>query len=125
MTDQLARASAGTVETGWEAIDDAECRRVSGALELIGRKWSSGILLAVARGTDRFSQIRARVIGLSDRLLAARLTELEHAGLIDRIVEATTPVTIRYQLTPRGHDLMASLNGLVEYGQRWSERGRR
>lgn len=108
--------------TGWELIDDDECRRVSGALELVGKRWSSGILLAIARGATRFSEIGASVAGLSDRLLAARLRELEHTELVVRTVEPTTPVTVRYALTPRGRDLMGSLHALVLYGQRWQGR---
>lgn len=105
--------------TGWELIDDEECRRASGVVELVGRRWSSAILLALARGATRFGEVLALVVGLSDRMLAVRLKELERAGLVDRIVEPTTPVTVRYRLTARGRDLMASLRPLVRYGQRW------
>ena len=105
--------------TGWELIDDEQCRRATGVVELVGRRWSSGILLALARGAERFGEVLALVAGLSDRMLAVRLRELEHAGLADRIVEPTTPVTVRYRLTVRGRDLLASLQPLVRYGQRW------
>ena len=104
---------------GWELIDDEECRRTAGIVERVGRRWNSGILLAVARGASRFTEIVARVDGLSDRMAAARLKELEQLGLIDRIVEPTTPVSVRYRLTVRGQDLLASLQPLVAYGQRW------
>jgi DNA-binding HxlR family transcriptional regulator len=107
------------LRTGWEQIDDDECRRATSIVELIGRRWSSAIMLAVARGATRFTEIVASVAGLSDRMLALRLKELEHAGLIDRIVEPTTPVTVRYALTPRGRDLLTALQPLVRYGQRW------
>ena len=105
--------------TGWELIDDEQCRRATGVVELVGRRWSSAILLALARGAERFGEVLGLVVGLSDRMLAVRLRELEHAGLVDRIVEPTTPVSIRYRLTVRGRDLMASLQPLVRYGQRW------
>jgi DNA-binding HxlR family transcriptional regulator len=105
----------------WELIDDNECRRAAAIVERVGRRWNSGILLAVARGASRFTEIVARVDGLSDRMLAARLKELEQIGLIDRIVEPTTPVSVRYRLTARGHDLLASLQPLVAYGQRWEK----
>jgi DNA-binding HxlR family transcriptional regulator len=104
---------------GWDLIDDEECRRTTAIVERVGRRWNSGILLAVARGASRFTEIVARVDGLSDRMLAARLKELEQIGLIDRIVEPTTPVSVRYRLTARGQDLLASLQPLVAYGQRW------
>jgi DNA-binding HxlR family transcriptional regulator len=105
--------------TGWETVDDEQCRRATSIVELVGRKWSSGVLLAMSRGATRFSEIVATVDGLSDRMLAVRLKELEHAGLIDRIVEPTVPVTVRYRLSSRGRDLLASLQPLQEYGQRW------
>ncbi len=105
--------------TGWELIDDDLCRQATGVVELVGRRWSSGILLALARGAERFGEILGLVAGLSDRMLAVRLRELEHAGLVDRVVEPTMPVTIRYRLTVRGRDLLASLQPLVRYGQRW------
>lgn len=107
------------VATGWELIDDEQCRRATRIVELVGRRWSSAILLALARGAERFGEVLGVVVGLSDRMLAVRLRELEHAGLVDRLVEPTTPVTIRYRLTPRGADLLASLQPLARYGQRW------
>lgn len=107
------------LRTGWEQIDDDECRRAAGTVELIGRRWSSAIMLGIARGASRFSEILGSVSGLSDRMLALRLRELERAGLIDRIVEPTTPVTVRYVLTAQGRDLLTALQPLVRYGQVW------
>lgn len=107
------------LRTGWEQIDDDECRRAAATVELIGHRWSSAIMLGIARGASRFSEILAAVAGLSDRMLALRLKELEQVGLVDRVVEPTTPVTVRYVLTMRGRDLLAALQPLVRYGQRW------
>ena len=100
-------------------INDDECRRFQWAVELIGKRWSSGIMLAVWQGAARFSEIIARVDGLSDRMLAQRAKELEAAGLLAREVIPTTPVQIRYHLTERGADLMASLQPLQEWAERW------
>jgi DNA-binding HxlR family transcriptional regulator len=61
----------------WELIDDDECRRATAIVEQVGRRWNSGILLALGRGATRFSEILVRVDGLSDRMLAARLRELD------------------------------------------------
>ncbi|PJJ62066.1 winged helix-turn-helix transcriptional regulator [Compostimonas suwonensis] len=106
-------------DSTWEHIDDDQCRLFSDSLELVGKRWSSGILLAIARGASRFSEIVALVPGLSDRLLAQRLKELEAADLLERRVIATTPVQVRYRLSARGSDLMCSLQPLVTHGQRW------
>ncbi len=117
MTSGQNRANGRS--SSWELIDDDECRRATAIVERVGRRWNSGILLALARGATRFSEIAASVDGLSDRMLAARLRELEQMGLVDRIVEPTTPVSVRYRLTVRGQDLLAALQPLVGYGQRW------
>lgn len=100
-------------------IKDEECRRFQWAVELIGKRWSSGILLAVWQGASRFSEIVARVDGLSDRMLAQRAKELEASGLLAREVVPTIPVQIRYELTDRGVDLLQSLQPLVDWEQRW------
>lgn len=100
-------------------IDDEECRRIAGVMEIVGRRWSSGILLALGRGAERFSEIEHRVQGLSGRMLSVRLRELEAAGLIDRVVEPTTPVSIFYRLTARGVELLRSLQPMARYALRW------
>jgi DNA-binding HxlR family transcriptional regulator len=116
------------VTAGWDHIDDDQCRFFQASVELIGRRWSSAILMAVARGARRFSEILASVPGLSDRMLAQRLKELSSAGILAREVVPTMPVQVIYQLTPRGSELMASLQPLVQWGLRWhgpAENGQR
>jgi DNA-binding HxlR family transcriptional regulator len=103
----------------WRRVDDDECRQAATVLEIIGRRWSSGILLAMVRGAERFTDITATVRGLSARMLSLRLRELEQAGLIDRVVLPTMPVSIRYQLTAQGRDLLASLHPVASYAGRW------
>ena len=104
---------------GWGSIDDEVCLRAIDAIEAIGKRWTGGILLALARGAVRFSDIMAAVRGLSSRLLAVRLRELEHAGLVDRVVAHTMPVSVRYHLTAQGRDLLESLQPIAAYAGRW------
>jgi DNA-binding HxlR family transcriptional regulator len=61
------------------------------------------------------------VSGLSDRLLAQRVKELQTAGLLEREVIPTAPVQVRYHLTTRGADLMRALQPLGEWSQRWAQ----
>jgi DNA-binding HxlR family transcriptional regulator len=105
--------------TGWRQIDDDECHRAAEVLELVGKRWSSGVLLALARGAERFVDIIASVRGLSARMLALRLRELEAASLVERVVVPTMPVTVRYRLTPQGRDLLNSLQPIAGYAHRW------
>jgi DNA-binding HxlR family transcriptional regulator len=98
-------------------IDEEECRRFQSSVELAGRKWNAAILLAGARGARRFSEYRTLVDGISDRLLAARLKELELEGLIERDVQPTTPVSITYALTSSGRQLISLLHPLVTWSR--------
>jgi DNA-binding HxlR family transcriptional regulator len=111
--------------TEFSHIDDEECRRFQTSVELAGRKWNAAILLAGARGARRFSEYRALVAGISDRLLTARLKELELEGLIERDVQPTMPVSISYQLTPSGLQLISLLHPLVTWSRARTDDARR
>ena len=110
-------------------IDDefarGHCARFQSAIELIGRRWSGAILVAMQAGATRFSEIRDRVPGLSDRLLSDRLRELEAAGLIAREVVPDVPVQVRYALTAKAGDLMPIARDLAEWAARWEPAARR
>jgi hypothetical protein len=60
-------------------IDDEECQRLAAVMEVVGRRWSSGILLALGMGAERYSEIERRVHGLSGRMLTVRLRRTHHA----------------------------------------------
>lgn len=100
-------------------IDDEECRRLAAVMEIVGRRWSGGILLALGMGAERYTEIERRVQGLSGRMLTVRLRELEDAGLVERTVEPTTPVSVRYHLSERGMELLRSLQPMAHYVRRW------
>lgn len=104
-------------------IYDDECRRFQESVEEVGKRWSAGILMALNLGATRFSEILARVEGLSDRMLAQRLKELEASGLIAREVIPTVPVQVRYALSERGVDLMRAMQPLVSWGLKWNGAG--
>jgi DNA-binding HxlR family transcriptional regulator len=110
-----------SVALGFERIDEEKCRTFQNAVELVGKKWTAGILLAGMRGARRFVEYRAHGAGISDKLLAARLRELEADDLIERIVVPTTPVLVTYRPSRRAVSLMRALHPLVE----WSIRDRR
>ena len=102
-------------EQGFELIDDDMCHSFQSHLEVVGRRWNSAILLAGMRGATRFSEYRAMILGISDRLLTQRFKELEAEGFIERKVVPTTPVLVQYLLTPRGRELMRVLQPLTEF----------
>lgn len=97
-------------------IDGEACDGFQPTLEIIGKRWTGSVLLAVAMGAQRFGEILRLVEGLSDRLLSQRLKELEEHGLMLRTVVPTTPVQIRYSLTDSGRKLFAVLQPLAKWG---------
>jgi DNA-binding HxlR family transcriptional regulator len=95
------------------------CPRYHEAVELIGRRWSGAVLRAMFAGATRFSDFRAIVPGLSDRLLSERLKELEAAGIVERRVVASTPVRVEYRLTLKGQALRPAVEALAAWAERW------
>jgi DNA-binding HxlR family transcriptional regulator len=100
---------------------DTVCPRFHYAVELIGRKWTGAILLALQTGRCRFTEIAAMVPGLSDRLLSERLKELEAEGIVLRIVTPETPVRIEYRLTPKGESLDTVMASISHWAEEWIE----
>jgi DNA-binding HxlR family transcriptional regulator len=74
-------------------------------LNRIADRWSMLVILALDDGTLRFSQLRRRVEGITQKMLTQTLRGLERDGLVTREALATVPVTVRYTLTPLGHSL--------------------
>ena len=71
------------------------------------------ILVAAHSGAVRFNEFRQVLGGLPARTLAARLTELEEAGLLQRVVVDARPPRVEYRLTGRGERLTADISGKI------------
>jgi DNA-binding HxlR family transcriptional regulator len=98
------------------AGDPRCCPQFHRAVELVGRRWSGAIVFVLLdAGPLRFGEIAAAVPDLSDRMLAARVRELEEHGLVARDGG-------RYALTPMGEDLEPAVRALHAWGRRWLAR---
>lgn len=95
------------------------CPHFHHAVELIGRRWTGVVVRAMLAGASRFSDIRAAVPALSDKMLAERLKELEAEGVVTRTVVPSTPVRVEYQLTQKGRALDAAVAAVAEWAARW------
>jgi DNA-binding HxlR family transcriptional regulator len=95
------------------------CASYTRAIEIIGRRWTGGILWSLMGGRTRFSEIAHAIPGLSDRLLSERLKELEAEGLVVRTVTACTPVRIDYSLTEKARALVPVLRSLKKWSETW------
>lgn len=89
------------------------------AVELIGRRWIGMILAAIFAGHVRYAEIKHAVPGLSDTMLSQRLRELEAEKMVERIVLASTPIGVHYQLTAKGTALAPVFDALAAWAATW------
>lgn len=99
------------------AIAGYDCG-LEAALDVVGGKWKSLILWALAEhGTLRFGRLRREVSGVSEKMLVQQLRELERDGLIDRTIYPEVPPRVEYRLTALGEKLNAALTPLGDWGE--------
>jgi DNA-binding HxlR family transcriptional regulator len=90
---------------------------IAKSLDLVGDRWTLLIVRELElRGACRYTDLRNGLPGIASNLLAERLRELEHAGVIAR-EDAPPPIaTTLFRLTPRGEQLRPVLEGLIRWG---------
>lgn len=104
-------------------VPGAVCPHFHHAIELIGKRWTGAIVCALTERPMRYAELGKAVPGLSDRLLSQRLRELEDEGLVERQVEAGSPVRVTYSLTEAGQQLDPVLSELKSWARRWKKAG--
>lgn len=89
------------------------CQDIRKILNRVGDKWSVQVVGVLAEGPRRFSALRRRIEGISQRMLTLTLRVLERDGLVARTVYPTVPPSVEYALTPLGHTLTEPVKALV------------
>jgi DNA-binding HxlR family transcriptional regulator len=84
-------------------------------LDLIADKWTALVILALSRGTHRYSELHRTIGGVSQKMLTQTLRGLESSGFIDRKVYPTVPPMVEYSLTPLGETLVKPLKTLCDW----------
>jgi DNA-binding HxlR family transcriptional regulator len=85
------------------------------AFQFLGKRWSGVILGTLAGGPLGFAELGRRVEGISDSVLAERLSELQASGLIVRDVQIGPPVSVTYTLSSAGDALMPAMRELTTW----------
>lgn len=78
-------------------------------------RWGVLILIALLPGTLRFSEIRRRIGGVSERMLAQTLQLLEKDGMVNRYDYNIVPLRVEYTLTPLGKEAAAKVRDLADW----------
>lgn len=89
--------------------ESRECFYFGVARKLIGDKWSLLILFILRDGCMRFNALLKGVEGISQKVLASTLRDLERDGYIKREVLNTSPPCVEYSLTTMGADFLQIL----------------
>ena len=95
-------------------LDPTRCP-VRDVLDRIGDKWTTLVLLALAGGPHRFSELGRAVPDISKRMLTQTLRDLERDGFVTRHVFPTKPPSVEYRMAPLGRSMLEPLAALVAW----------
>jgi DNA-binding HxlR family transcriptional regulator len=84
-------------------------------LKHVTSRWGVLVLVALMDGTHRFSDLRRKVGGVSEKMLAQTLQWLEGDGLVDRHAYPVVPPHVEYRLTPLGSEAAARVEALADW----------
>ena len=94
-----------------------ELCRVEDALGILVGKWKPIILLILLQeGTHRFSELKRRVPGITQKMLTNQLRELEEEDIITRKVYPQVPPKVEYSITEYGKSLEPILVAMHDWG---------
>src|SRR6478735_3719665 len=100
-------------ETSGEVFMEGCPTRV--VLDHVMSKWGVLVLVALTDGTSRWGELRRRVDGISEKMLASTLRALEKDGFVARTSYPEVPPRVEYSLTPLGDELMERMMPLMEW----------
>ena len=84
-------------------------------LKHVTSRWGVLILVALLGGTHRFSDLRRKTAGVSERMLAQTLKWLESDGFVARKAYPVVPPHVEYSLTPLGHQVALKVEALADW----------
>ncbi|WP_283636568.1 winged helix-turn-helix transcriptional regulator [Aquaticitalea lipolytica] len=88
------------------------------AMELIGGKWKSVILIYLTDGKKRYNELYKLISTITERTLSLQLKQLEEDGLISRrVYTKKPPLKVEYALTPFGESLTPVLKSIANWGK--------
>lgn len=97
---------------------EGEACPVARAVRLLGDAWTLLVVRDLAERPCRFSQLESS-LGVSPRVLTARLRALEQKGLLTRHSYAEIPPRVEYALTEKGRAALPLIEALRAYGTQW------
>ena len=99
-----------------------QAKHISDALYVLNGKWKFPLIFTLRQSPLRFNEIIQLVEGITPKVLAKELRDLEMHGFIDRKAYPTMPVTVVYETTAYSETLNGVLNELGAWGKQHREK---
>jgi len=112
MTTQQAITLSERMLRGEVFSDKCPSREI---LKHVTNRWGGLVLVALLQGMHRFSDLRRKLSGVSEKMLAQTLQTLEQDGFILRVSYPVVPPHVEYSLTPLGEELAKQVELLVDW----------
>ncbi|MDD4963845.1 MAG: helix-turn-helix domain-containing protein [Gallionella sp.] len=84
-------------------------------LKHVTSRWGVLVLVALRDGTHRFSELRRKIGGVSEKMLAQTLQQLEQDGFVNRLSHPVVPPHVEYTLTPLGEEVSLQVESLTNW----------
>lgn len=84
-------------------------------LKHVTSRWAVLILIALQSGTHRFSELRRKMGGVSEKMLAQTLQWLDADGFVIRRSYPVVPPHVEYTLTPLGNEVAEKVEALADW----------
>lgn len=112
MSDAIQGQLAGTMRRGEVLSKACPSREI---LKHVTSQWGVLVLLALMDGTHRFSELRRKIDGVSEKMLAHTLQQLERDGFVRRVSYPVVPPHVEYSLTPLGQGIGRQVESLTDW----------
>lgn len=97
-------------------------KNVLDALYVLNGKWKLALIVSLMQSSKRFNEIQHEISGISSKILAKELKDLELNDFIKRNVYPTTPVSIIYEATEYSRTLKNVIGELGAWGEQHREK---
>ncbi|MCF5709880.1 transcriptional regulator [Pseudomonas syringae] len=114
-SDACAALSAGesmlaTIRQGQVLASECPSRII---LNHVCGRWGVLVLIVLRGGMHRFSEVRRKIGGVSEKMLSQTLQQLEHDGFVHRKALPVVPPHVEYRLTSMGEEVALQVETLA------------
>jgi DNA-binding HxlR family transcriptional regulator len=100
------------IRTGEVLARDCPSRDI---LNHVCSRWGVLVLVVLLDGMHRFSELRRKIGGVSEKMLSQTLQSLEQDGFVDRKALPVVPPHVEYRLTAMGKEVALQMDGLTTW----------